>query len=157
MSDKLTYKQLENRLSKVESEIRELRTLYNAATGIGSNLSFKDTLKSVVLNIIDALNSAGCTISKWHRDRNQIESLADYSRFYPEEVDNHGQIYDLEDYPATLNVLETGQVLLIQVDDPKADKAEVALMREQEVFTNLMLPLKTKSRVLGLLEIYEDV
>ena len=62
-----------------------------------------------------------------------------------------------KDYPATLNVLETGQSLLIQVDDLKADKAEVAFMREQEVFTNLVIPLKTKSRVWGLLEIYEDV
>ena len=72
-------------------------------------------------------------------------------------MDKPGQIYDLKVYPATLNVLETGQTNLIQVDDPKADKAEVALMREQNVFTNLILPLKTKNRVWGLLEIYEDV
>jgi len=157
MSDKLTYEQLEDRLTKVENETKDLRTLYNAATGIRSNLSFQDTMESVTVHIIAALNSAGCTISKWHRDRNQIESLADHSRFFPDEVDTHGKIYDLKDYPATLNVLETGQSLLIQVDEVKADKAEVAFMREQRIFTNLVVPLKTKSRVWGLLEIYEDV
>ena len=157
MSEKPTYEQLEDRLTKIENEIKDLRILYNAATGIRSNLSFQDTMESVTVHIIEALNSAGCTISRWHRDRNQIETLADHSKYYPDEVDAHGKIYDLKDYPATLNVLETGQSLLIQVDDLKADKAEVAFMREQSVFTNLVVPLKTKSRVWGLLEIYEDV
>jgi len=157
MSDKPTYEQLEDRITKIENETKDLRILYTAATGIRSNLSFQDTMESVTVHIIDALNSAGCTISRWHRDRNQIETLADHCRYYPDEAETRGKIYDLKDYPATLNVLETGQSLLIQVDDLKADKAEVAFMREQSVFTNLVVPLKTKSRVWGLLEIYEDV
>ena len=157
MSDKPTYEQLKDRLTKVENEIKELRMLYKAATALGSNLSLKDTLDSVATHIADALDSAGCSISRWHADRNQIETLADHNKFHPDDADMPGQIYDLKDYPATLNVLETGQTHLIQVDDPKADKAEVALMREQNIFTNLILPLKTKKRVWGLLEIYEDV
>ncbi len=54
-------------------------------------------------------------------------------------------------------MLETGEPLLIQRDDPNADGKEVALMKEQGVLTNLMFPLKTKDRVLGIVEIYEDV
>ena len=102
MPDKPTFEQLEDSLTKAEDELKKLRTLYNAAIAIGSSLSLEDTLKSVALHISNALNSAGCAISLWHQDRNQIETLVDYNRIYPDEVDKPGQIYDLKDYPSTL-------------------------------------------------------
>jgi GAF domain-containing protein len=72
-------------------------------------------------------------------------------------VDKKGIIYDLKDYSAMLHVLKTGQTLLLRINDPKADKAEVALMKEQGIFTSLAIPLKTNKQVLGFCEIYEDV
>jgi hypothetical protein len=72
MSDKLTYKQLENRLTKAENELEELRTLYNAATAIGSSLSLIDTLECVAKSISDSLKSAGCVISLWHSNQNEL-------------------------------------------------------------------------------------
>lgn len=156
MPGKLTYSQLENRLITVEQEVKELRALYRAATKIGANLSYQETLDAVAVNIIDAIGANGCSISKWHRNKNQVETLIDHNINSPEEADNPGRIYDLKKYPATLRALTSGQTLLIKIDDPIADMAEIALMKEQGIFTNLIVPLKTKNRVLGLLEIYED-
>ena len=156
-SDKPTYEQLEERLTQAETEIKELHKLYTAATAIGSNLTLDDTLQSVVIHIADVLDSNRCTLSIWDRNRNQIENLIEYNKFYPEQSDKPGQIYDLRDYPSTLKVLETGHPLIIQVNDPKADKAEVELMRNQKIFSIMMQPLKSEHRILGLLEVYEDV
>ncbi len=157
MSDKPTYEQLEDSLSKAHDEVEELITLYNAATAIGSNLSYKETLESVAMHVTNALNSAGCEISIWHRDQNKIESLIDYNKFYPNEMNKPGQLYDLRDYPSTVHVLKTGQPLQTQVNDPKADSAEIELMIDQNVLSMLILPLKTEHCTEGLLKIYEDV
>jgi len=157
MPDKPTYSQLENRLTTVEQEVKELLALYRAATKIGANLSFRQTLDAIAVNIIDTIHANGCSISKWHPNKNHIETLTDHNKTYPEATDNIGQIYDLKDYPATLRALTSGQTLLIKIDDPTADMAEIALMRKHEIFTNLVVPLKAKDRVLGLLEIYEDL
>jgi len=155
MTEKSTHSQMEKRLNRLESEIKELRTLYDAATNIGISLTLKDTIESIVISIISALNAGGCAVSKWHRNLNQLETLFDLDNDFPDKVDSIGQIYHLKDYPETVSSLETGKTLLIQADDPNADKAETALMKEQGVLTNLAVPMKTKDRVLGLLEIYE--
>jgi len=157
MPDKPTYKELEERLNVAQSDIREFRVLYNAATAIVSNLSFEDVIESVVQQIINVLNTAGCTIELWHRDRNELEVLIDNSKRYPDGVDKPGKTYDLKEYPATLRVLETGQPAQIQVDDETADKAEISSMRQMGVFSLLMVPLIVRTKVLGLLEIFEDV
>ncbi len=157
MSNKPSYAQLENRLSELEKENRNLNRLYEAATEIGSNLSLEDTLESITSHIIKIFDCSGCSISLWLRDKNQLKTLIDSDKFYPDEVDKPGLIYDLKKYPETLNALKTGQTYHVQIDDPVADKAEIALMKEQEIFETLVLPLATGNRALGLLEIYNDV
>jgi len=138
MSDKLPYSQFENRLAATEKELTELRSLYSAATQISENLSLEDTLKNVAVTIINTLRSNGCSVSRWHRDKNKIETLLDYNNAYPEEADRPGRTYDLTNYPATHRALTHGQTLLLKADDPLADEAETALMKEH--FTNLMVP-----------------
>jgi len=157
MTDMPTYKELEERLNVARSEIRKFRALHNAATAIVSNLSFEDVIESVVDQIIDALDAAGCTIELWHRERNEIGVLIDKSKKYPDKTEKPGKTYDLKEYPTTLLVLETGQPVQIQVDDETADKAEISSMREMGVFSLLMVPLIVRTKVLGLLEIFEDV
>jgi len=144
-------------LKIAENELAEFRSLYNAATAIVSNLTFEDVITSIVHQIIGVLNSAGCTIELWHPDRNELEVLIDHSVKFTEEADKPGKIYDLSEFPETLNVLETGLPLQIQIDDPTADKAEVTAMRQMGVFSLLMVPLIVKDKVIGLLEIFEDV
>jgi len=157
MPDKPTYKELEERLKVAQSEIRNYQALYNAATTIVSNLSLENVIESVVQQIMNVLNTAGCTIELWHRDRNELEVLIDKSKIYPDDVEKPGKTYDLRKYPATLRVLLTGKPVQIQVDDETADKAEISSMRQMGVFSLLMVPLIVRTKVLGLLEIFEDV
>jgi len=157
MPDKPTYLELEEQLQIAKNEIREFRTLYNAATAIVSNLSYEDVIKSIVQQIMDVIHSAGCAIELWHPDRNETEVLIDYSKKYPDDIDKSGKIYDLKKFPAALKVLETGQPIQIQIDDQTAEKAEISTMKQMGVFSLLMVPLIYRTKVLGLLEIFEDV
>ncbi|MDY7077969.1 MAG: CHASE4 domain-containing protein [Chloroflexota bacterium] len=136
---------------------RELATLYEAAMAISSDLSLDAVLQTVAKQMTRAFNSSGCALSLCHQEQNLIETLVDYSTSWPDETELPGTTYDLNDYPATRHVLETGQTLLIQHNDPTADEAELALMKEWRAFTLLMLPLIVRDRVVGLVELIDDV
>ncbi|MGD8969447.1 MAG: PAS domain S-box protein, partial [Anaerolineae bacterium] len=136
---------------------RELTSLYQTVTAISSNLSLEAVLQAIAAEMVRALGSGGCAVSLWNRDENQVETLIDYSLHRPHDTEPAGTIHDLNDYPATLRVLETGQALLVQRDDATADEAELAMMEETETFTLLMLPLVARDQVLGLVELYDDV
>lgn len=170
MGYKPTYEELEQRVKELEKDIGEIKkreqhlvsehdslsTLYNAATTIGSNLTLDAVLQAAVQQITGALGSAGCAISLWHRDRSEVETLVYYSKNFSENKDKPGEIFNLYKFPSTLHVLETGQSILIQIDNTAADAAELAYMKENNIVTLLMLPVETSNKVIGLLEIFEE-
>jgi len=157
MPDKPTNEELEDKLRIAEKEIHVFRTLYNAATAIGSNLSLEAVIKAIVEQIAYALNSDGCTIELWHRSKNISEVLIDYSKVDPEGEVRPGTTWDLNEFPATVQMLETGQPIQVQINDPKADRAEVSLMKKMGVCSLLMVPMIGKSKSLGFIEIFEEV
>ncbi|MBN1146043.1 MAG: PAS domain S-box protein [Anaerolineales bacterium] len=135
---------------------RELSTLYTASAAVSSNLSLETVLQTVAEQMTRALDITGCAISLWRMQEDCIETVIDYNTAFPEETEPSGTIYRLEDYPTTRRVLETGQSMLIQRDDPKADPAELLLLESYEAYTLLMMPLVAQERVLGLMELLDD-
>ncbi len=111
MTLKPTYEELEN-------ENRKLKKMYEAATTTDTASSLHNTLKSIATHIVEVLNVSGCEILLWHRDKNQLENIIDYSKINPDEVDEPGLIYDLDKYPETLHALESNQTFHVQIDDP---------------------------------------
>ena len=149
MAEKPTENELEN-------GIRDLKKIYDVTTTTNTSSSLENTLKPIAAHITEILNVSGCAILLWRRDKNQLETLIDYYKIYPDVVDELGYIYDLGKYPETLNALETNQIYHIRIDDPEANALELMIMKEQEVFESLILPLTENNQVLGLLEIYND-
>lgn len=149
MPKKPSYQQLEKRCSALENKNKELSKLYEAATALNSEFSLEKTLQSIAGHIAKVLDTRGCVLYFWHRDKNLLEVLIEYNEFYPERIYQPGLIYDLVEYPASLNALENNQTLHIRIDDPAADKSEIALMKELGIFESLYLPLTADNRVLG--------
>jgi PAS domain S-box-containing protein len=140
----------------LERQNRELTTLFKAATAISSDLSLDKVLEAVSLQMIHALVVTGCSISLWHEDENILETLADYSYNPNKQTEEPGTIYNLDDYPATLAVLESREPLVIRNDDEAADAAELTLMREFGIFDLLILPLIARDRVIGIVELFNE-
>ncbi len=135
---------------------RELTTLLDAATAISSNLTLDVVLETVAQQMTRALDTMGCSLSLWDRQRDELETLVEYRTSNPDMMEPSGTVYDLRDFPAMRYVLQSCQPQVIQHDDPAADRAELAFMAQQEIFTLLMLPLKTRDRVIGLAELFDD-
>jgi signal transduction histidine kinase len=64
--------------------------------------------------------------------------------------------YSLADYPASRQVLERRQPLVIRAADPGADPAEVRLMQEQAVRHLLMVPMIVHDEAVGMLEPFQS-
>ncbi len=151
------YTQADVELRRREEALRrrhsELTTLYEAAITVSSSLSLDAVLQTVADQMTKLLDTDGCALSLWHRERDIIETLVDHSTTWMEDS---GTLYDLSQYPATRHVLETRQPLVIQREDPTADGAEVTLMEKQGIRTLLMLPMIARDRVLGLVELSDE-
>lgn len=65
-----------------------------------------------------------------------------------------GQGFLVSDYPATSNVLATGEPAALTVADPEADVREAELLRELGFATLLMLPFDVVGARWGLAELY---
>jgi diguanylate cyclase (GGDEF)-like protein len=61
--------------------------------------------------------------------------------------------YDLAGYPLSRRVLEDRVIEVVDVDDPEADPAEVALLRAEGTRGLIMLPLVAKDTGVGLVEL----
>ncbi len=103
-----------------------------------------------------ALNSTGCALSLWNRERDLVETFVDYNRDCLAKTDPPGTTYLLKDNPVTRRVLETGQPIVIRRDDPNADQAELSKMKRQDIQVLLMLPLIARERVIGMMELVDD-
>ncbi|MDP1716251.1 MAG: GAF domain-containing protein, partial [Anaerolineales bacterium] len=152
MTDITERKQAEQALEK---RAHELTMLYESAMTISSNLSLDVVLKTVVEQVVKAINTEGCALSFWDQERDILETMVDYRKLSPDKADIPGTTYSLKDYPATRRVLETHQPLFLSRSNPQADPAELALMERLDMGTLLLLPLVARDQVIGLMELYE--
>jgi diguanylate cyclase (GGDEF)-like protein len=99
-------------------------------------------------HLADAAGMDACVISSWDRTGNRLLTFGHHP---PERV--LGAEFALADYPETRRVLHERAVSQIQVDDPAADPAEVALLREEGWASLVMLPLVARGEAIGLVEL----
>jgi len=141
----------------LQRQNQELAMLYETSLAISSHLSLELVLHTVAEQMTKALNISECTLSAWRPEKNIVETLVDYSIITPNDTELSGTIYDLAYYPSTRKVLESGEPVLIHRGDPDSDQAEVVLLERLKVHTLLMLPLITGNRVIGLIELIDEV
>jgi PAS domain S-box-containing protein len=141
---------------ETEQRLKELTLLFETSTAISTSLDVDEVLRVTAQQITTALAAEGCAISLWDRDQDVLVGKLDYSSGPAGwEPDPPGTVYHLDDYPATRQVLECRQPQSVQVSDPEADPAEVALMKQVNIQSLLMVPLVVRDQVIGLLEIEE--
>lgn len=132
------YAQADDELRRREEALRrrnrELATLYEAANTINSSLSLDDVLNSVAYQMMRLLNSKGCSISLWDRQRDVLESLVAYGIA-------RSQSHSPARYPdeSVRSVLEARRPLVIHRDGQAV----------------LLLPLVTRNQVIGLVELID--
>ena len=82
--------------------------------------------------------------------RGRVESLGYYPDQRREELE---PFFDVAGYPETLRVLERQETVIVDADDPAADRAEVELLVQDGSRVLAMLPLVAKGQSIGLVEL----
>jgi GAF domain-containing protein len=142
--------------AEVKQQAAELSTLLDVAQAVSSTLDLEEVLNLIVELMVSVTGSSGCTISRWDEELDVVMTWVESQRENPDHTDDPGTSYVLANFPATRDVIKTGQPLNILASDFEADSAEVARMRTAGVTSLLLLPLVVGERVIGLVELEEN-
>jgi len=147
---------VEERTAELKQRAMELSTVLEATRAASSTLDLEEVLAIIAEQMVKAIGVAGCTLARWDREADAVVTWIEYRQQWTEWIDEPGTAYALDDFPTTRTVLERREPITILTTDPDADPAEVALMRQSEIVSLLMLPLAVGERVIGLVELDES-
>ncbi|MBN1954714.1 MAG: GAF domain-containing protein [Anaerolineae bacterium] len=145
--------------TEAQRRLREQEALLETSTSVSSTIQLEEVLQRVAQAMTKALNVAACAISFWNQEDNTVALLAEYSSDQPKRTtgqkDAIDKPYPVQDYPATAKVLSSRKPLVVRLEHENATAREQALMEKYDVASLLMLPLRARDRVIGLVELYE--
>ncbi len=84
-----------------------------------------------------------------------VRVLADFDRHGRRVTD--WKPYSLKKFPFSMRLMESQELAVITVSDPRADPAETAIMRHYGDKTLLLIPLVYQDRSVGLLELLDHM
>ena len=101
---------------------------------------------------VELLQAPACTISRVIGDL--LVDLIQYRQSGRQDRLGHG--YLISDYPLTRAVIEQREPRTVFLDDPNADPAEAALLRELGFDSLLMVAIEVRDSAWGLIEVYGE-
>jgi diguanylate cyclase (GGDEF)-like protein len=137
-------------LARSQALAEELRHLLDMSGQLSASLESREVANIIARHLGPAMGVDECAISYFDRATRRIVSLG----YFPEGSGTQLRpYYDVGDFPQTLRVLEEQTSVTIDVDDPAADPAETALLRQAGHQSLIMLPLVAKGQSIGLVEL----
>jgi len=137
-------------VSRTESLASELRRLLEMSQELTQTLDPKQVGALIARHLTVALEVDACVISAWDVAGDRIASLG----AFPADPNLVMQpFYPLAEYPETRRVLESQGTVIIDAEDPAADAAEAAILREEGHRLLAMIPLIAKGQSVGLVEL----
>ncbi len=141
--------------ARTREQESELRALLTVSRAVSTSLQPSDVLRQAASTMARILRVDFCSLSDYFPERNEIVTTAIYSA--DDDVSGQedlGHVFLLDEFPATLNVLQTGQPLVTRLDDPNAAPSEVNQLKHDGMFSSLLIPLRLRGQSLGLAELF---
>jgi excisionase family DNA binding protein len=129
---------------------RELDTIVETSIAVASEVDLQPLLAEIARRVTHLLDCDFCAVSTYDRQAKLVRTLAEYDDGGKRLPD--ADTYDLRKFPLTRKVLDEHTPAVVNVDDPRADAAEVATLRSGGDRSLLMLPLVYRGEAIGLLE-----
>jgi excisionase family DNA binding protein len=142
-----------NHLAARLARERELETLVATAIAVTSQLELPELLREVARQMTSLLECHFCAISEYDPETRRVTVLADYDDLGNRVPDS--MTYTVHQFPMAKRALEDHEPITVNVTDPHADPAEVAIMRRDGDKCLLILPMVYQDRAIGLLEVLD--
>ena len=140
-------------LSRAHGLADELRAVAEMSSALSQSLDPLEVADLVARHMGHAAGVDQCSISLWDRAGHRLLTSGYWP---PDRMAEQQPFFPLSGYPATRHVLDSQEAVEVNVDDPAADAAEVALLRHDGHHGVVMLPLVVKGETLGLVELIID-
>lgn len=128
--------------------------LHRVAVALSQSLAFSDVMDALARELVHAIDRVSeCTITIWHPDRDVLEVASVYVRDTGASEDDRGDIYLLDDYPASRVVLRAADGYGVQrMTDPNIAPSVREKLIEWGWRTWIELPLVVNGSSVGLIE-----
>jgi diguanylate cyclase (GGDEF)-like protein len=137
-------------LARSEALAGELRRLLYMSAELSTSLDSRQVAKLMADHFASAMGVDECAISYWDRQTDRLATLG----YYPATPDEDLQpFFDLAAFPESRRVLDRQEAVSIDIEDPAADPAEIALLASEGYRSLTMLPLVAKGQSIGLVEL----
>jgi diguanylate cyclase (GGDEF)-like protein len=135
---------------EVEVRTRELESIVEMGRELAQALDDRHVADLVARHIARAVGIDECGIYAWDRDADSLVTAG----YHPAERRHSLQdVYPLDEYPATRQVLLTGRASLIVATDDLADANEVRFLRDLGGSFMIQLPMVVNGRTVGTVEL----
>lgn len=142
-----------NHLAARLARERELETLVNTSIAVSSRLDVAELLREVAKQMTTLLEAHMCVISEYDPATRMVAVAAEYDDLGNRHIDT--MRYTLNQFPLARKAVEEHESSVVNVSDPHADPAEVAIMRRDGDKCLLILPMTHQGQGIGLIEILD--
>ena len=142
-----------NHLAARLARERELETLVETAIVVSSRLEVPELLREIAKQMTTLLDAHMCVISEFEPATRTVSVQAEYDDLGNRTVDT--MTYTLSQFPMARKAIEDHESITVNVSDPHADAAEVAIMRRDGDKCLLILPMIHQGQAIGLLEVLD--
>ena len=156
-----SYELTQEAVKETRQRIQELGVLFNVSQSLaGASMATEEIANIIARRFIEQMNLPQCSISSIDRGTDELVTVMDLTKPRDNPKSNEltltgevGTRFRLIDYPGTGKVVESLFPLVVQIDDPNADPAEVKYMREHGDFTLVIVPMAVKGQAIGIIEL----
>ena len=144
-----------NHLAARLARERELETLVETAIVVSSRLDTGELLHEVARQMTSLLDAHVCAVSGYDPLTRTVAVLAEYDHLGNRQIDTLK--YTLTQFPMARRAIEDHESITVNVSDPRADPAEVAIMRRDGDKCLLIIPMVHQGEAIGLIEVLDHV
>ena len=142
-----------NHLAARLARERELETLVTTAIAVSSQLDAGALLREIAKQMTTLLDAHLCVISDYNPATRTVSVRAEYDDRGNRKQDT--MRYTLSQFPMARRAIEDHESITVNVSDPHADPAEVAIMRRDGDKCLLILPMVHQGQSIGLIEVLD--
>ena len=135
---------------RLKGTAADLRSVVTMSGDLAETLDPRLVGDRIAVHIARAVGADDCALSYWDQATDRVITLG-YDP--PERRGNLSESYDLNDYPATRQVLHAQRPIIIDAVDPAADPNEVRYLTSIGQQSMAMVPLVAAGRSVGLIEV----
>ena len=144
-----------NHLAARLARERELETLVETAIVVSSQLDVTELLQEIARQMTGLLEAHCCVISEYDPRSRTVAVMAEYDDLGNRRPDT--MTYTLSQFPVARLAIEDHVATTVNVSDPRADPAEIAIMRRDGDKSLLVVPMVFRGESVGLIEVLDHL